>query len=92
MGSLRRCIALFVKIWKQSYSGIPKFTIPNGNLHIERVRYHSIFVDKFIEADRELGLNLNIDYTVDPEYGATRLQATLINGRRVNIFTLIKHA
>ncbi|KAE9534776.1 hypothetical protein AGLY_008068 [Aphis glycines] len=54
------------------------------NLHVERVRYHSPLVDKFIEAGGELGLKRNIDYTIDPEYGSSRLQATTINGRRVS--------
>lgn len=68
------------------------FHSQKGNLHVERVRYHSTLVDKFIEAGGELGLKVNIDYTVDPEHGASRLQATTINGRRVNIFTLTMHA
>lgn len=57
-----------------------------GNLHIERVRYHSPLADKFVEAGGELGLHKNIDYTVNPENGISRLQATTQNGRRVNIF------
>jgi choline dehydrogenase-like flavoprotein len=56
-----------------------------GNLHVERVRYHSPLVDKFIEAGGELGLQKNIDYTVNPENGISRLQATSRNGRRVII-------
>lgn len=65
------------------------FHSQKGNLHVERVRYHSPLVDKFIEASGELGLKRNIDYTVNPEYGSSRLQATTINGRRVNIFIIL---
>jgi len=65
------------------------FHSQKGNLHVEQVRYHSLLVDKFIEAGGELGLKRNIDYTVDPEYGSSRLQATTINGRRVNIFIIL---
>lgn len=57
-----------------------------GNVHIERVRYHSPLADKFVEAGGELGLQKNIDYTVNPENGISRLQATTRNGHRVNIF------
>jgi len=57
-----------------------------GNLHVERVKYHSPLADKFIKAGGELGLQENIDYTVNPNNGVSHLQATTINGRRVNIF------
>ncbi|XP_016661905.1 glucose dehydrogenase [FAD, quinone] [Acyrthosiphon pisum] len=60
------------------------FHSQKGNLHVERVRYHSPFTDKFIEAGGELGLKKNIDYTIDPEYGVSRLQAATLNGRRVS--------
>lgn len=56
-----------------------------GNLHVERSRYHSPLVDKFIEAGGELGLQKNIDYTVNPENGVSRMQITTLNGHRVNI-------
>lgn len=61
------------------------FHSQKGNLHIERTRYHSPLVDKFIEAGGELGLQKNIDYTVNPENGVSRIQATTQNGHRVNI-------
>jgi len=54
-----------------------------GKVHVERVRYHSPLADMFIEAGGELGLQKNIDYTVNPEYGVSRLQGTTLNGRRV---------
>jgi len=60
------------------------FHSQKGNLHVERVRYHSPLTDKFIEAGGELGLNKNIDYTVNPEDGVSRLQATTLNGHRVS--------
>lgn len=56
---------------------------------MERVRYHSPLVDKFIDSGGELGLKTNIEYTVDPEYGSYRLQVTTINERRVNIFIIL---
>jgi len=64
------------------------FHSQKGNLHIERVRYHSPLVDKFIEAGGELGLQKNIDYTVYPENGISRAQVTTRNGHRVNIYLL----
>lgn len=63
----------------------------NGNLHIERVKYHSPLVDKFIEAGGELGLQKNIDYTINPENGVSRVQATTLNGHRVNIHFYISY-
>lgn len=62
------------------------FHSQKGNLHVELVKYHSPLVDKFIEAGGELGLQKNIDYTVNPENGISRAQVTTNNGRRVNIF------
>lgn len=61
------------------------FHSQKGNLHVERVRYHSPLVDKFIEAGGELGLQKNIDYTIDPNNGVSRVQATTKNGHRVDI-------
>lgn len=58
----------------------------HGNVYVERVRYYSPLVDKFIEAGVELGLQKNIDYTVNPENGVSRLQTTTLNGNRVNLF------
>ncbi|XP_026811820.1 glucose dehydrogenase [FAD, quinone]-like isoform X1 [Rhopalosiphum maidis] len=55
-----------------------------GNLHVERVRYHSPRADKFIEAGGELGLRKNIDFTVDPEHGVSHLQLTTLLGHRVS--------
>ncbi|XP_022161405.1 glucose dehydrogenase [FAD, quinone]-like isoform X2 [Myzus persicae] len=60
------------------------FHSQKGNLHVERVRYHSPLADKFIEAGGELGLKKNIDYTINPENGVSRLQATTLNGHRVS--------
>lgn len=56
-----------------------------GNLHVERVRYHSPLADKFVEAGGEMGLRKNIDYTLDPENGISRLQVNTREGRRVNM-------
>lgn len=64
------------------------FHSQTGNLHVERVRYHSPLVDKFIEAGGELGLQKNIDYTVNPELGLSRLQATTKYGHRVSILIM----
>ncbi|XP_025197698.1 glucose dehydrogenase [FAD, quinone]-like [Melanaphis sacchari] len=60
------------------------FHSQKGNLHVERVRYHSTRVDKFIEAGGELGLKKNIDYTIDPEHGVSRFQVATLNGHRVS--------
>lgn len=60
----------------------------DGNLHVERARYHSPLADRFIEAGGELGLRKNIDYTVDSENVISRLQGTTRQGRRVNIIYL----
>lgn len=60
------------------------FHSQKGNLHVERVRYHSPLVDKFIEAGGELGLQKNIDYTINPENGISRSQVTTKYGHRVN--------
>ncbi|CAH1716927.1 unnamed protein product [Aphis gossypii] len=74
---------------KSENSSIPEyqnspFHSQKGNLHVERVRYHSPLADKFIEAGGELGLKKNIDYTIDPENGVSRLQTTTLNGHRVS--------
>jgi len=43
----------------------------------------------FIEAGVELGLQKDIDYTINQEYGGTsRSQITTINGRRVSIINV----
>ncbi|VVC32224.1 Glucose-methanol-choline oxidoreductase, C-terminal,Glucose-methanol-choline oxidoreductase, N- [Cinara cedri] len=60
------------------------FHSQKGNLHVERTRYHSPLMNKFIEAGGELGLQQNIDYTVNPVDGVSRIQATTLNGHRVS--------
>ncbi|XP_016664920.2 LOW QUALITY PROTEIN: glucose dehydrogenase [FAD, quinone] [Acyrthosiphon pisum] len=56
-----------------------------GNVHVERAPYRSPIVDMFIEAGVELGLQKDIDYTINQEYGGiSRSQITTINGRRVS--------
>lgn len=66
------------------------FHSQNGKVHVERVRYHSPLVDKFIEAGGELGLQKNIDYTINPENGVSRLQVTTLKGHRVIIIFMDK--
>ncbi|XP_050430989.1 glucose dehydrogenase [FAD, quinone]-like [Adelges cooleyi] len=61
-----------------------EFHSNKGNLHVERIKYQTPLVDKFIEAGGELGLRENIDYTVEPENGISRVQATTINGYRMS--------
>ncbi|XP_050434783.1 glucose dehydrogenase [FAD, quinone]-like [Adelges cooleyi] len=61
-----------------------EFHSNKGNLHVERIKYQTPLVDKFIEAGGELGLRKNIDYTVEPENGISRIQATTINGHRMS--------
>ncbi|XP_060842479.1 glucose dehydrogenase [FAD, quinone]-like [Rhopalosiphum padi] len=60
------------------------FHSQKGYFHVERASYRSPIVDMFIEAGGELGLKKNVDYTIDPEYGISRIQATTINGRRLS--------
>ncbi|XP_016661906.1 glucose dehydrogenase [FAD, quinone]-like [Acyrthosiphon pisum] len=61
------------------------FHSQKGNVHVERAPYRSPIVDMFIEAGVELGLQKDIDYTINQEYGGiSRSQITTINGRRVS--------
>jgi len=61
------------------------FHSQKGNVHVERVPYRSPIVDMFIVAGVDLGLQKDIDYTINQEYGGiSRFQITTINGRRVN--------
>jgi len=66
------------------------FHSQKGYFHVERAQYQSPLVNKFIDAGGELGLRTNVDYTVNPELGISRIQASTIKGRRVNIYILVK--
>lgn len=55
-----------------------------GYLSVEQVRHHTVLLDAFLKAGRQLGYTADVDYTDGTSSGFSRIQTTQWQGRRVS--------